>query len=357
MRTSRKVHVSRRGVGRTCLLIVCSCVVWWVQCNDRDWKRVSACCCSVTLLLWSDARKCCSSQVFPCVAQRCYLWNMRHTTRWLWYGLGRQSTLRITESDTTRMEIERVLVRLVDTSSLGNRLYRVQKTNTHHPVMDRPNLVLSLHVQHTLFLSPHFLHCSCEQHLTRRIFTVNYMHTHGSSLGSHLFHPIHASYVCVIWCVGLISSTTPLSSPSSSSSLLLSCPSFCPSTSSFRMCWTNSLCTSVNEDLDTLVEYDPLTGYGVQRLQHHGGFWTIHPGILDRVRVPQWLRLRWRHIGKTHSDTCRRRADHSQEEGLSSCLSSSISHGRTGRSVVKPFDSQIWSVQEIQRHSSESEQN
>ena len=37
------------------------------------------------------------------------------------------------------------------------------------------------------------------------------------------------------------------------------CPSFCPSTSSSRMWWTNSLCTSANEDLGTLAEYDPLT--------------------------------------------------------------------------------------------------
>ena len=27
------------------------------------------------------------------------------------------------------------------------------------------------------------------------------------------------------------------------------------------MWWTNSLCTSANEDLGTLAEYDPLTGY------------------------------------------------------------------------------------------------
>ena len=53
---------------------------------------------------------------------------------------------------------------------------------------------------------------------------------------------------------------------------------------------------------------------------------------------------------------CRRRADHSQEEGLPSCLSSSVSHDGTGRPLVAPFDSQVSSVQEIQRHSSESEQ-
>ena len=59
-------------------------------------------------------------------------------------------------------------------------------------------------------------------------------------------------------------------------------------------------------------------------------------------------------IGKALSDACRRRADHSEEEGLSSCLSSSVSHDRTGRPVVCSFDSQVLSVQE--RHSSESEQ-
>ena len=39
-------------------------------------------------------------------------------------------------------------------------------------------------------------------------------------------------------------------------------------------------------------------------------------------------------IGKTFLDACRRRADHSEEEGLSSCLSSSVSHDRTERPVV-----------------------
>ena len=56
------------------------------------------------------------------------------------------------------------------------------------------------------------------------------------------------------------------------------------------------------------------------------------------------------------SDACRRRADHSEEKGLSSCLSSSVSHDRTGRPVVCSFDSQVSSVQETQRHGSESEQ-
>ena len=55
-------------------------------------------------------------------------------------------------------------------------------------------------------------------------------------------------------------------------------------------------------------------------------------------------------IGKTLLDACRRRADHSEEESLSSGLSSSVSHDRTGRPVVcSTFDSQVSSVQETQR--------
>ena len=62
-------------------------------------------------------------------------------------------------------------------------------------------------------------------------------------------------------------------------------------------------------------------------------------------------------IGQTLLDACRRRADHSEEEGLSSCLSSSVSHDRTGRpAVCSTFDSQVSSVQEAQRHNSENEQ-
>ena len=61
-------------------------------------------------------------------------------------------------------------------------------------------------------------------------------------------------------------------------------------------------------------------------------------------------------IGKTLLDACRRRADHSEEGGLSSCLSSSVSHDGTVRPVVCPIDSQVSNVQETQRHGSESEQ-
>ena len=54
-------------------------------------------------------------------------------------------------------------------------------------------------------------------------------------------------------------------------------------------------------------------------------------------------------------DASRRRASHSQDEGLSSSQSSSVGH-RTGRPVVKQFESQIPNVREIPSHSLESEQ-
>ena len=58
-------------------------------------------------------------------------------------------------------------------------------------------------------------------------------------------------------------------------------------------------------------------------------------------------------IGQTLLHACRRQADHSEEEGLSSCLSSSVSHDRTEKSVVCRL---VSSAQETQRHNSENEQ-
>ena len=110
----------------------------------------------------------------------------------------------------------------------------------------------------------------------------------------------------------------------------------------------------------------PSHRFWAQRLPHHGGYSTLHPGILGRECVPERLRVRWRHHRQgalfttvhpeREDDACRGQACHSQEEGLSSSLSSSVSHDRTVRPVVKPFDSQISSVRAIPSHSSESEQ-
>ena len=61
-------------------------------------------------------------------------------------------------------------------------------------------------------------------------------------------------------------------------------------------------------------------------------------------------------IGQTLLNACRRRADHSEGEGLSSCLSSSsVSHDRTGKPVVCR-DTSLAQGHEIQGPNSESEQ-
>ena len=131
------------------------------------------------------------------------------------------------------------------------------------------------------------------------------------------------------------------------------------------MWWTNSLCTSANEDLGTLAEYDPLTSYEpndyhiseatepyIQESSGENG--SLNDLEYDDVTIgialssPLFTQER-------EYDASRRRACHSQDENLSSSQSSSVGH-RTARPVVEPFDSQIPNVREIPLHSSESEQ-
>ena len=131
------------------------------------------------------------------------------------------------------------------------------------------------------------------------------------------------------------------------------------------MWWTNSLCTSANEDLGTLAEYDPLTGYEpndyhiseatepyIQESSGENG--SLNDLEYDDVTIgialssPLFTQER-------EDDASRGRTHHSQNEGLSSSQSSSVGH-RTGRPVVEQFDSQIPNFREIPRHSSESEQ-
>ena len=118
------------------------------------------------------------------------------------------------------------------------------------------------------------------------------------------------------------------------------------------MWWTNTLRTSA-EDLGTLAENEPPTGY-----EHNDHFITeayveYTQESLDEQRFLDDFDCDDVTIVKTLLDACRRRADHS-EEGLSSCLSSSVCHDRTGRPVVCSLES---SAQESQRHNSESEQS
>ena len=118
------------------------------------------------------------------------------------------------------------------------------------------------------------------------------------------------------------------------------------------MSWINTLLTSA-EDLGTLAENEPPTGY-----EPNDHFITeAHVEYTEESsseqRFPDDFDYDDVTIGKTLLDVCRRRADHSEEEGLSSCLSSSVSHDRTGRPVVCSL---VSSAQEAQRHNSESEQ-
>ena len=132
------------------------------------------------------------------------------------------------------------------------------------------------------------------------------------------------------------------------------------------MWWTNSLCTLANEDLGTLAEYDPLTGYEpndyhiteatepyIQESSVENG--SPNDFEYDDVTIGKALSSPL-FTQEREDDACRRRDYHSQDERLASSVSSSVSHDRTGRPCVKPFDSQISSVREIPSHSSESEQ-
>ena len=174
------------------------------------------------------------------------------------------------------------------------------------------------------------------------------MHTQGSSLGPHSLIPsmFHVSVVsdCFLFDNSIHFSFLTVFSLITLSFLLPGCGG------------QNPLCTSA-EDLGTLAEYEPPTGYEpneyhiTEAYEHDTQESSVEqrsPNDFDHDDVT---------IGTALSDACRRRADHFEEEGLSSCLSSSVSHDRTGRPVVSsPFDSQVSSVPKIQRHSSESEQ-
>ena len=111
------------------------------------------------------------------------------------------------------------------------------------------------------------------------------------------------------------------------------------------MWWTNSLCTPANEDLGTLAEYDPLTGYEpndyhiseatepyIQESSVENG--SPNDFEYDDVTIDKALSSPLI-TQERADDASRRRAYHSQDEGLSSSQSSSVSHGRTRRPVVK----------------------
>ena len=118
------------------------------------------------------------------------------------------------------------------------------------------------------------------------------------------------------------------------------------------MSWINTLRTTA-EDLGTLAENEPPTGYEPNDHIITEAYVEYTQESLSEQRFPDDFDYDDVTIGQTLLDACRRRADHSEEEGLSSCLSSSVSHDRTGRPVVCRL---VSSAQETQRHNSENEQ-
>ena len=150
----------------------------------------------------------------------------------------------------------------------------------------------------------------------------------------------------------LISSTSPFTSSPFSSSLLSPCCSCCPTSSTSLMSWINTLRTSA-EDFCTLAENDSSTGYEPNDHFTTEAYVEYTQESLGEQRFPDDSDFDDVTIGHTLLDACQRQAHHSEEEGLSSCLSSSVSHDRTGKPVVCRL---VSSAQESQRHNSENEQ-
>ena len=79
------------------------------------------------------------------------------------------------------------------------------------------------------------------------------------------------------------------------------------------------------EDLGTLAENEPPTGYEPDDHFTAEAYVEYTQESLSEQRFPDDFDYDDVTIGQTLLDACRRRADHSEEEGLSSCLSSSVS--------------------------------
>ena len=134
------------------------------------------------------------------------------------------------------------------------------------------------------------------------------------------------------------------------------------------MMWvTSTLRTLANEDLDTLAEYDPLTGCEANDLhisettelyiqESSGDNRPLNSHDLDLDDYTIGRALSSPLFTQEREETAgHRQAYHSLEESLLSSQSSSVGH-RTGRPVVDHFDSLISNVRENPRRSTENEQ-
>ena len=152
-----------------------------------------------------------------------------------------------------------------------------------------------------------------------------------------------------------LSPTSPSASLSLSSSPIASCTSYCLSPSSSLMSWTTTTGTAA-EELGPQDNKNSSTGY-----EPNDHFITevyvefIQESVTEQ-RFPEDFDNDDISIGQTLLDACRRRADHTEGECLSSCLSSSsMSHDTTEKPVVCR-DASHEQGHEIQRQNSENEQ-
>ena len=135
------------------------------------------------------------------------------------------------------------------------------------------------------------------------------------------------------------------------------------------MMWeTNTLRTLANEDLGTLAEYDPLTGYEPNDLhisettelfiqESSGENRSLNSHDLEYDDYTIGIALSSPLFTQEREDAAsRRQAYHSPDDGLSSSQSSSVGHVGTGRPVADQFDSLNSNVRENPRCSSENEQ-
>ena len=153
----------------------------------------------------------------------------------------------------------------------------------------------------------------------------------------------------------ILSPTSPSVSFSFSSFPLSSCTSYCLSPSSSLMSWTTTTRTAV-EELGHPDFKNSSTGYEPNDHFITEAYVEFTQESVTEQRFPEDFDYDDITIGQTLLNACRRRADHSEGDGLSSGLSSSsMSHDRTVRPVVDQ-DKSHESGYKIQRQNSENEQ-
>ena len=112
------------------------------------------------------------------------------------------------------------------------------------------------------------------------------------------------------------------------------------------MSWISTLRTSA-EDLDTLAGSEPPTGYEPKEYHITEAYVDYTQESSSEQRFPVDFDYDDVTIGKTLLDACRKRADHSEEEVLSSCLLLSVSHDRTRRPETQRRNSQSGQIRTL----------